>query len=158
MSNFWPSGLDLNDTQSPRDILKVAQEDWFTSSNGLIELVLQDAMSKSDNSMIIVHAKHVASNRTSTLFSVVHRPNNPYPVTIQLDDENLPDFLKKSYPHPSATSAVRAMIGVTDAVVSNPSVSDTPAEFRRKLTETFNLGSIKSKILNLVAVDSDRKP
>lgn len=75
MSNFWPSGIDLSDTQSPREILKVAQEDWYTSSEGIMELILQDATSKLGDSMIIVHAKHVASNRTSTLFLIVHRPN-----------------------------------------------------------------------------------
>jgi len=161
MSNFWPSGLDLSDTQTPREILTVAQKDWFTSSGGVMELVLQDATSKSGHSMIIVHAKHGASNRTSTLFSVIHRPSNPYPVTIQLEDERLPDFLKKSYTY------TRLNLGITTAEimgqkseesVSNPWVSDTPSEFRKKLAEAFNLGTIKSRILNLAsatAVASD---
>ena len=51
MSNYWPSGLELSDTQSPREILKVAQEEWYTSSEGVMELVLQDAESESGNSM-----------------------------------------------------------------------------------------------------------
>lgn len=153
MSNFWPSGLDLSDTQTPREILKAANEDWQTSSDGVMELVLQDATSKSGNSMIIVHAKHVASNRTSTLFSIVHRPNNPYPVTIQLEDEDLPNFLKKSYVRPSISIAMELM-GRSESV-SNPWVSDTPSEFRKKLAEAFNLGSVKSKILNLASGTSD---
>src|SRR5262245_50767347 len=133
MSNFWPSGLDLSDTQSPREILKVAQEDWSTSSNGVMELVLQDATSKSGNPMIIIHAKHVASNRTSTLFSVVHRPNNPYPVTIQPEDENLPTFLQKSYSRSGLVTAAAEIVSMSDQRVSNPWVSDTPSEFRKKL-------------------------
>lgn len=156
MSNFWPSGLDLSDTQSPRDILKVAQEEWHQSSEGLMELVLQDARSKSDNIMIIVHAKHVASNRTSTLFSIVHRPNSPYPVTIQLEAHDLPNFLKKTYESASSYNmrfAIEAM--ASSQKVSNPWVSDTPAEFRKKLSDAFNEGSVKSIIFNLAAGESD---
>ena len=150
MSDFWPSGLNLSDTQSPREILKVAQEDWYTSSDGVMELVFQDATSKTGNSMIIVHAKHVASNRTSTLFSVVHRPNNPYPATIQLEDENLPNFLKKSYSRSDVVSAAAEAFAFGQPV-SNPWVSDTPSEFREKLAQAFTLGSVKSKILNLAS-------
>ena len=39
--------------------------------------------------------------------------------------------------------------------VSNPWVSDTPAEFREKLAEAFNEGSVKSIILNLASNSSD---
>jgi hypothetical protein len=45
MSSFWPDGLKLSDTQSPRDILKTAQEDWQTDTDGIMELVLQNARS-----------------------------------------------------------------------------------------------------------------
>jgi hypothetical protein len=152
MSNFWPSGIDLSDTQSPREILKVAQEDWHQSSGGIMELVLQNAMSTAGHSMIIVHAKHVASNRTSTLFSVLHQPNNPYPVTIQLETKSLPNILKKTY---SPNSIYTAMDAVVKQTVSNPWVSDTPAEFRTKLAEAFNEGTIKSIILNLASNESD---
>lgn len=154
MSNFWPSGLDISDTQSPKDILKVAQEDWHQNSGGVMELVLQDARSKSDNIMIIVHAKHVASNRTSTLFSIVHRPNNPYPVTIQLETSDLPDFLKKTYSKSNYGFSI-AVQAMGDKTISNPWVSDTPAEFRGKLAEAFNKGSVKSIILNLASGASD---
>jgi hypothetical protein len=158
MSNYWPSGLELSDTQSPREILKVAQEEWYTSSEGVMELVLQDAESESGNSMIIVHAKHVPSNRTSTLLSVVHRPDNPYPVTIQLEDEDLPNFLKKSYYLPDPMSSARATakrLDMSGQTIENRWVSDTPAEFRKKLAEAFNLGAVKSRILNLALDASD---
>jgi len=153
MSSFWPSGLDLRDTQSPREILKIAQEEWHQNSEGVMELVLQDATSTTDDIMIIVHAKHVASNRTSELFSIVHRPNNPYPVTIQMEAEKLPNFLKKTYSKSDFASAAIMMRGVQ--TVSNPWVSDTPAEFREKLAEAFNEGSVKSIILNLASNVSD---
>jgi hypothetical protein len=97
MSSFWPDGLEISDIQSPRDILNTANEEWQKNSDGILELVLQDAKSKSENSMIIVHAKHVVNNRTAQLFSIVHQPGKPYPVTIQPEKEELPDFLKKSY-------------------------------------------------------------
>jgi hypothetical protein len=116
-----------------------------------MELVLQDTISNSGSSMIIVHAKHVMSNRTATLFSIVCRPGYPYPVTIQPRDEDLPDFLKKSYYVPASNFLV-AQIGTSSPKqVLNQWVSDTPPEFRKKLAEAFNLGTIKSEILNLAS-------
>lgn len=153
MSVFWPSDIDLSDTQSPREILQAAQEDWRTGSQGLMQLILQDAQSQSGNPMIIVHAKHVPSNRTSKLLSIIYRPETPYPLTIQPEDENLPKFLKKSYFQRSAAStlATTVNLGIVEGEVLNQWVADTPAEFREKLEEAFNLGSIKSKILSLAS-------
>ena len=93
---FWPQDIQLNDTQSPLEILNAAQEEWRIVSDGVMELILQETKSNSGNSMIIVHGKHVLSNRTATLFSVVCRPGYPYPVTIQPKGVDLPIFLKKS--------------------------------------------------------------
>ena len=153
MSDFWPNGLDLSDTEPPKEILKVAQEKWHQGSKGILELVLQDAESQAGNTMVVIHAKHVASNRTSTLFTIVYRPNKPYPVTIQLEDGNLPNFLKKTYSGQSfADIAAENMMGKP---VSNPWVSETPSEFRKKLAKAFNEGSVKSVILNLVSDASD---
>lgn len=117
----------ISDDLTPMEIFKVAQEDWRTSNNGGIELVLQNATSQSGNFMIIVHAKHVASNRTTTLFSVVHLSNNPYPVAIQLEDVFIENIM----------------------FILNKQVLNTPSEFRKKLAEVFNLGDVKGKILNL---------
>ncbi len=116
---------------------------------------MQDAKSKSGNSMIIVHAKHVLSNRTATLFSVVHRSNHPYPVTIQIKEENLPDFLKKSYHRSGSASlfdAYESIPSLARGTVSNEWVSDTPPEFRKKLADAFNLGTVKGEILNLASI------
>jgi hypothetical protein len=87
----------------------------------------------------------------------VHRPNYPYPVTIQLEAENLPDFLKKTYSSPILGGMDIMAINLRggDQTVSNPWVSDTPAEFRRKLAEAFNEGIIKSIILNLASDSPD---
>lgn len=150
MSSFWPSGINLDDTQSPKEILNVAQGDWYTNGAGRIELVLQDTLSRSGDVMIIVHAKHIPSSRTTTLLSVIHRPDKPYPVTIQTDDENLPNFLKKSYTS-GVSNAITSSLMMTEYTVSNQWVSDTPAEFRKKLREAFSLGSVNSKILNLIS-------
>jgi hypothetical protein len=150
MSSFWPVGLEISDTQSPRDILSTAQEEWQTNSNGILELVLQDAESESGNSMIIVHAKHAANNRTATLFSIVHQPDKPYPVRIQPEEEDLPSFLKRSS-KPNSLMTLGSSIMMPDEWVS-----DTPSEFRKKLTEVFNLGIIKREILNLASITTDK--
>ena len=154
MSSFWPEGIKLSDTQAPREILEAAQEDWQTNSDGIMDLILQDAESESGNSMIVVHAKHVLSNRTATLFSVVHRPDHPYPVTIQIKEENLPNFLKKSYYRSGSASLFGTQANIaslTGGTVSNRWVSDTPPEFREKLADAFNLGAVKGEILNLAS-------
>jgi hypothetical protein len=147
MSSFWPKGIELSDTQSPKDVLETAREDWQESSDGAMELVLQDAKSESGNSMIIVHAKHVASNRTATLFSVVHRRESPYPARIQPKEEDLPSFLKKTRSNPIGLPE----IVFTGTTISDQWVSDTPSEFRKALTAAFNLGVIKREILNLAS-------
>jgi hypothetical protein len=151
MSNFWPSDLDISDTVTPREILKTAKDDWLTGSNGVMDLVLQDAKSKSGNPIIIVHAKHVPSNRTVTIFTIIFRPNKPYPVTIELEQEDLPAFLKKSYSRPSAMDFTTAVLGAKGQAVSNPWVAETPAEFRKKLADALNSGAIKGQIINLLS-------
>jgi len=158
MSNFWPSDLDISDTQSPKEILKVAQQDWNTKSGGMMELVLQDTKSETGNFMIIAHAKHVASNRTVTLFSILHRLGKPYPVTIQQKHEKLPDVLKKSYYKSSSLSAIGDFARMKEPeLILNEWVAETPAEFRTKLDKTFQLGTIKSSILNLMSDTSVRE-
>jgi hypothetical protein len=155
MDNYWPTGLKLDDTQSPMEILRIAQKDWITNSNGILALVLQEAASKSGNEMIIVHAKHVSSNRSVTLFSVVHRPNAPYPATIQPKEDDLPDFLKKSYYKRGISDISAAFMGSQGQTVENKWVSETPAVFREKLKNAFNLDLVKSEILNLISVSSN---
>lgn len=150
MTNFWPSGLDLKDTSSPLEILQSANEEWIERSDGLLNLVIQEAESTNGNPLLIVHAKHVPSNRTVELFSVVHRPGATYPAKIQLRDEDLPEFLKKSYFSPSIASQAVMTVG-EGRKITNERVCDTPAEFRRELEEVFNLGVIKSEVLSLVS-------
>lgn len=148
MSDFWPSDLEVDDIQSPREILESAKEDWDIGSNGVMTLTLQDTTTTTDHAMIIVHAKHMPSNRTSRLFSVVHRPDNPYPVTLQPDDETLPNFLMKSYTDRGWTGLEQIL---QEREIVNQWVSDTPTEFRRKLSEILNQGVVKSKVLNLIS-------
>jgi hypothetical protein len=162
MSSFWPDGIELSDTESPRDILNTAKEDWQTNSNGIMDLVLQDAESESGNPMIIVHAKHVVKNRTFELFSIVHQPEQPYPVRIEPKVEKLPTFLQKSYyePIPQLPPLLAIPIAGTGRdqspkQVVNKWVSDTPSEFREKLAQAFNLGFIKREILNLASANTN---
>jgi hypothetical protein len=152
MSSYFPSGLKLDDTQSPIEILQEAQRDWEAQSGGLLTLILQTAKSKSDNDLILVHVKHIPSSRTVSLFSVVYRPGNPYPATIQPREDELPKFLRKSYYEPGfdAGFLLSAATKVQGKTVTNQWVSETPSEFRRNLTDAFNLGIVKSEVLNLV--------
>jgi len=151
MSKFFPAGLKLDDSQTPMQILEEAMRDWEVESAGLLALVLQLAKSQSGNDLILVHGKHVPSNRTISLFSVVHRPGNPYPATIQLRQDDLPKVLRKSFYEEGLGKALGIMSTVQGRTVNNPWVSDTPSEFRSKLQEAFNSGLIKSEVLNLVA-------
>jgi len=160
MNRYWPAGLELNDTQSPMEILEAAKADWEAGSDGRLTLVLQKTISQNNNEMIIVHAKHISTNRTSSLFSVVHRPGSPYPVTIQPRDSDIPNFLRKEYyqagtPSFSALSGslsvTRALEGTPGRTIQNRWVSEKPSEFRLKLEEAFNLGVVTTEILNLVS-------
>ncbi len=102
-----------------------------------------------------------------TLLALVHgvdirnydpenRRNTPYPVSIQPQEEKMPNFLKKSYYEPGGTEDydVDYMPG-EGYTVSNPWVADTPAEFRERLAEVFNLGVTKSIVINLASKGSD---
>lgn len=159
MSKYWPEGLELSDTQSPVEILRDAQTEWESSSGGVLALILQEAESQSGYDMIVIHAKHVPSNRTASLFSVVSRKGIAYPARLQPKDEQLPNFFKKSYKtqtlsFPIAGSIIRQLN--EERCVNNEWVADTPGEFRDKLEDVFNLGNIKSAILNLITSDGAR--
>ncbi|TWU59729.1 hypothetical protein Poly51_00010 [Rubripirellula tenax] len=151
MNQFWPYDLNLDDTSSPHEILCDAKEEWAEQSGGLLDLVIQEAESTSGHDMLIVHAKHVPSNRTVTLFSVVHRSDTPYPARIQPRDDELPDLFKKSYYRPGIGDMSAALGGVAGRQVENKWVCDTPAEFRSKLSKVFDLGVLKSEVLSLMA-------
>lgn len=151
MNNFWPSDLNLGDTSSPLEILQLAKQEWTEMSDGLLTLVIQEAESTNNNHMLIVHAMHVPSNRTVTLFSVVHRPSAPYPVTIQPRDNELPNIFKKSYYKPGFADITAGVGSMAGRQVTNNWVCDTPAEFRYQLAEAFNLGTVKSDVLSLVS-------
>ena len=167
MSAFWLKGIEISDTQSPMQILETARKDWEKNSGGVLTLLLQDAKSESGNDMIIIHAKHVPSDRIIKLFSVIYRPTSHYPATIQPKKEDLPNFLKKSYYQPNTTLTARSL-GKLEAEVAkqyrrsaeilsegqqviNTWVSENPSEFREKLEQVFNLGIVKSDILNLLS-------
>ena len=83
MNGFWPDDLNIEDTASPLEIIESAKGEWSERSNGVLTLVIQEGESNNGNEMLIVHGKHVPSNRTVALFSVVHRPGSPYPARIQ---------------------------------------------------------------------------
>ena len=148
MTSFWPVGIDLADTASPRQILHAAQEEWAKESGGLLALVIQEAESGNGNDMLVVHAKHVPSNRTTTLFSVFHRPGVPYPARICSKDDELPDFLKRSYSRGGSREVLDIFGPVT---IQNPGVCQTPSEFRSELAIVLNSASVKSEILSLVS-------
>ncbi len=151
MTDFWPSGLHLDDISSPLEILQTAQQEWTDQGAGLLALVIQETKSSNNYKMLIVHAKHVPSNRTVTLFSVLHRPDAPYPARIQPRDGELPDFFKKSYYRRGIADFTAGISGAAGGEVTNKWVCDSPFEFRSKLREIFNQGTLKSEILSLVS-------
>jgi hypothetical protein len=156
MTKYWPHGLELCDAQTPLEILRDAQTEWKSSSGGVLELILQKAESTAGYHIIVVHAEHVASNRTASLFSVVSRKTHPYPARLQPKDEELPNFFKKSYKtrNFNALSSIPALLNQSkEEWIENEWVADTPSEFRVKLQDVFNLGNIKSIILNLLSSD-----
>lgn len=163
MTDFWPEGISIADSQSPKGILMAADEQWRTKSDGVFSLDIQEATSTKGHTMLIVHARHEPTNRTVKLFKVVHRATAPYPVTIQPREEDLPNFLKKSYFAPSFTSSFTTMGDFAHAMrtmsegrmVENEWVADTPGEFRDQLKGAFNLGIVKASILALVAEGDD---
>ncbi len=107
-------------TVMPKEIL----ENWrFVDDN--IRLVLQDTTSESGNSMIIVHAKHVPSNRTSRLFTIKCHPSYPYPISIYME------------------------IDRTVCTTFNE------CRFRENLAKMFNLPIIKDKILDLATFETE---
>jgi hypothetical protein len=157
MSGFWPSGLDLGDTASPKAILETAKGEWETESDGRLTLVIRDSKSESGNKMILVYAKSIPENKTTALFSVVHRPTASYPVTIQPEKDYLPDCLKKSYKRQNLTISAHIAASIADMsgqpvekTIMNEWVAETPSEFRTKLYDAFNLGTVKSAVLGLV--------
>jgi hypothetical protein len=156
MSDFWPSGLDMQDTASPEVILSTAGKEWSEESGGVVTLVIQGAESKGGDRLLIVHAKHVPSDRTVKLFSVLHRPNAPYPARIYPDEDKVPDYLKKRYYDPGfslgSMRAVASVLSEREArEVTNEWVCDTPREFRSHLIEALNQGVVKSEVLGLIA-------
>lgn len=147
MSNYWPTGIELNDNDSPQKILEVAKDDWLAQSSGILTLLFQNLKTDSGIPSIVVHAKHNPTNRTAALFSVFHRPDAPYPATILPKDDDMPRFLKKTY----YEKGFNPSINISGRYVTNDWVSDTPAEFRTKLEEVFNLGIVKSEIISLLS-------
>jgi len=155
MSEYWPADIDLKDTANPLEILEEAAKAWTKATSGTVELLIQTATSKSKYDLLQVHGKHVPSGRTVSLFSVVHRPHDPYPARIQLDDEGLPDFFKKVYYEPGRTAFASAISALSEKTerqkVTSEWVCDVPSEFRSKLRDALNDGAVKTKILNLIA-------
>lgn len=150
MTEFWPTGLNLEDTSSPLEILRGAQNEWEERTGGLLTLIIQEAEATNGHHMLIVHAKHVPSHRTATLFSVVHRPAAPYPAKIQPRENELPEFLKKRYYQPGIEDFA-GTVAVKGRQVTNKWVCDTPSEFRTQLEAVFNLGTVKAEVLNLMS-------
>jgi hypothetical protein len=155
MSEFWPSGLEMTDSLSPREILGEADREWTDRSGGVLRLVVQETVSTSKNQILIVHARHVPTNRTIALFSIVHRPLAVYPVSIQPKDDQLPGFLRKSYYEPGIADlnlSATNILAPKGRHITNEWVCDTPSEFRSKLRQAFNQETVKSDLITLMSL------
>lgn len=152
MTDFWPEGISLEDTQSPKDILVGADQQWREKSGGVLSLIIRETTSEGDNALLIVHVMHEPTNRTVNLFSVVYRPMSPYPAAIQPMKGDLPDFLKKSYYRPGIGGFGSIWrVASEGGTVKNEWVAYSPNEFRDLLKAVFNLGTVKADLLSLLA-------
>lgn len=154
MLDYWPDGLELGDTDSPLEILKLAKEDWEARSDGQLSLIVQESESTNGHAYLEVHAKYIPTNQTISLFSVLHRHDSYYPSRIQPRDEELPDFFRKKYKRTTGVGLASMMATaatVTEKEVTNEWVCETPAEFRVNLRRALNLGVVKSEIVSLVS-------
>lgn len=151
MSNFWPEGFELDDIQSPREILEDASVEWATKSNSRLMLITQDGVTTKNDAMLIVHAYDVHRDRTVSLFTIIHRPMSPYPATISLPSDDLPPYLRKEY-YSRGIYDRTLPAGLKGSTVINEWVCETPAELRRKLSEALNSARVKSAIVNLLSL------
>lgn len=150
---FWPSNFNLEDTSSPHEIIESARQEWEKQSKGVLSLIIHETESANNTPLLIVYAKHVPSDRTKLVFTVGHRPESYYPARIHPKEEDLPNAFKKTYYKPGL-GEMRVAMGIGGETITNQWVCDTPSEFRLKLKELFNLGTMKSAILNLVSMTS----
>ena len=155
MRDFWPSGVDLEDTASPVEILKEANAEWVEKTGGKFELLIQEATSKDHGVVVIVHARHSPSNRTATLFSVTHRPAAPYPARIWPKGDELPNTLKKTY-YQAGWDALSSSFSRPGREVTNEWVADTPAEFRVHL-KASDKSSVRHEICAAISGIDDNE-
>ena len=162
---FFPDDIELSEIFSPSEILEDAKRDWDAHSNGILLLQISQALVESEEELVLdVYVIHSPSKRMAKVLSVAHRPNHPYPIEIRPESFNIPKYLKKSYktqtrrsPSPLFSIAdqmraiERALPEVVTQTITNEWVCDTPSEFKEKLENAFNLGSVKSTIHNIIA-------
>jgi hypothetical protein len=159
LAKFFPAGLDARDSSSPADILLEARTQWERESSGALTLDFTNDEIKEGLAVTFVRVIHLPSQRSASLFEVGHRPDTPYPVAIQPDDDDLPKLLRKSYYEPgspgltnwNAMMAAATLAKTEGKTVKNDWVADTPAEFRAMLEKAFNLGYVKGIVVNLLA-------
>ena len=154
MSNFWPLDLNLTDCVTPRDILSEAQNEWGREGKGIFELVFRNTKSETGNELVIVYAQHRQSRKTAKLFQVLHRPDKPFPVTIQPEIEALPEVFQREYKKTvsSGFSSIAHLMNPQERIinVTNDWVATTPAEFRENLSRAFQSDSVRSQLLNML--------
>jgi hypothetical protein len=157
--SFFPPDLDLENTQSPEDILTEAKAEWQAKGQGILSLVI-DRICASDGSLVTynVYAMHVPSSRIEHIFSVLHEKEKAYPASIEINQREIPRDLKKSYTIAARPGGAffKSTVEVLNAAlperkIINEWVSESPSEFNEKLQRAFGLGSVKSEITNLIA-------
>ena len=154
VESFWPDGIAVDDTRSPRRILDEANEEWQEMSGRRLGLVVHDTTSQNGFRMLLVHAMDFESDRSMSLFSVLHRPGRAYPARIQFDSsEDVPNFLRKEYYEPSLGALHDLSLSkiARGKHVKNKWVAETPNEFRSLLVSAMNLDHIKTGLVNLLS-------
>ncbi len=152
MGSFWPKGIDIKDVAAPYEILQLANQDWLTESEGLLSLVIQEKEPEEGMEEFIVHALHIPSDRSVTLFSVTQLGDTPYPARITLRGDRIPIFLQKEY-HRTKKGILADANALYESkeLIANKWVSETPADFRKHLSEALNSSETKSVVFSLLA-------
>ncbi len=158
MPTFWPEDITVEDLASPEEIIEEAAIEWHTRSNGKLTLVMQEGQSGEDEDQrfLYVHAQVVATKKTVTLFSILHREGLFYPCRLIPKNSPIPNFLLRDY---ETGGIPRSPVKVIDPIVKvhQKWVCETPSEFRKELAEVMRLPTIKAEIISLLSSGMRKK-
>jgi hypothetical protein len=159
--NFWPSEINSDEVQSPKEIMQDAGME-LEKRTGILAVSIQESQ-LDDRVVLAFEVSKRASKVMLNLFEASHGLKFAYPVVIVPPERDIPEFLRRERYVPgtpgmlSGLSAVpglhAAIQGMPGRYVENKWVCGTPSEFREKLTGLFAEDHVKSRIVSLLAAN-----